>query len=82
MDDKLRSVMKNEAVWKDYYTLFDNRVSEDNIQVEYLRSLVVGAGPIQEGDTRYDNLKDSTKEQEKVLTRFQKKLRSLANSGE
>lgn len=50
--------------------------------MRYLRSLVTGAGPIKEGDTRYDNIKDNPEGQDEVLTRFSKTLRNLANSGE
>ena len=58
--------MSNKALWKEYSTLFDLRITKDNLKVGYLRSLVVGAGPLQDGDTRYENIKDGTAEQGKI----------------
>lgn len=58
--------MNNKALWKEYSTLFDLRLTKDNLKVGYLRSLVVGAGPLQDGDTRYENIKDGATEQAKI----------------
>ena len=58
--------MNDKAKWKEYSTLFDLRLTKDDLKVGYLRSLVVGAGPLQDGDTRYENIKDGTEEQNKI----------------
>lgn len=31
---------------------------------------MISAGPVKDGDTRYDNIKDNPKEQDKVATEF------------
>ena len=47
-----------------------------------MRSIMISAGPVKDGDTRYDNIKDNPKEQDKVATDFQKTLRDMAGSGD
>ena len=45
-----------------------------------MRSLMIGAGPIKDGNSRYENIKDDYQEQEKFATEFHKRLRDLTTS--
>ena len=74
--------MANQEVWSAYSILFDIHISEENLKVRYLRSILASAGPIQEGDRRYESIDDNKMEQDEVATRFQLTLREISESGE
>ena len=46
-----------------------------------MRSIMLGAGPIKDGDRRYKNVKDDIKQQNEVGKDFQSNLRSMTQSG-
>ena len=82
LDKILSDAIANKAIWKNVNSLFDNQVSADNLNVRFMRSIMISAGPVKDGDTRYDNIKDNPKEQDKIATDFQKTLRDMAGSGD
>lgn len=47
--------------WKKYKSLFDNDVASTR-KVKMMRSILVQAGPVQDGDKRYKNISDEPKE--------------------
>ena len=69
----LQTQVKDSKVWKDYKTLFDNQVDPDStekISIRYMRSLLTQAGPIKDGDKRYESIKDGRDDQDTVATDF------------
>lgn len=44
-----------------------------------MRSLINLAGPVDDGEKRYENVKDNRLDQEKFVTEFQTKLRDFAD---
>jgi len=56
----LDQAIKNTELWKVYKLLFDINVTSQNKDVKYMRALVTGAGPLQDGDKRYKNIKDDS----------------------
>lgn len=77
LDQVLYTFVNTEILWKSYRGLFDNKLTADNLKVTYLRSLMNSAGPIQDGDIRYNNSKDRKKEQYNVARDFSRKIREL-----
>ena len=84
-DEEIQEVLieqvKDKKVWKDYNPLFDNKVDPDSsekLEIKYMRSLITQAGPIKDGDTRYESVKDNKADQDLIVTDFQKTLRSRA----
>ena len=51
--------MANQEVWSPYSILFDFHISEENLKVRYLRSILTLAGPILEADKRYESIEDN-----------------------
>jgi hypothetical protein len=43
--------------------LVDNEVSEDNLRIRYMRTIVFNGGPIDNGTVRFDNVTDREDEQ-------------------
>ena len=88
-DEEIQEVLteqvKDKKVWKDYNPLFDNKVdfeSSEKLEVKYMRSLITQAGPIKDGDTRYESIKDNKADQALIATNFQKTLRSYSQSSD
>jgi hypothetical protein len=88
LDNALQSAIEDPNVWKDFRTLFDKRVNEENIRVEYMRSTVLFGGPIQyktgqfleNGEPvwdRYNDLSDRYEEQLSLVREFQVKVSNL-----
>ena len=61
--------MEDPKKWKQYKSLFDNDVAETK-KVKMMRSILSQAGPIQDGDKRYDNISENESEQDLVQTEF------------
>ena len=61
--------MEDPQKWKQYKSLFDNDVAETK-KVKMMRSILSQAGPIQDGDKRYDNISENESEQDLVQTEF------------
>mmetsp|Transcript_13451 Transcript_13451/g.18403 ORF Transcript_13451/g.18403 Transcript_13451/m.18403 type:complete len:151 (-) Transcript_13451:184-636(-) len=70
LDQVLSNTISNSALWKSYKSLFDTQVSSTNLKVNFIRTIVVGAGPVKDGNTRYKNIKDRSLEQDNVATEF------------
>ena len=51
----LKDVIDDPKKWKAYKSLFDNEVASDK-QVKMMRSILSQAGPVQDGDKRYENI--------------------------
>lgn len=58
--------------------LFDIEANVEDKKVTYMRSILIGAGPVNDGTKRYDNTKDEPKLQNDFATEFQIKIRDLA----
>ena len=69
-------------LWRDYLASFDTGVSATNPKVRFLRSFILQAGPIEDGETRFENIKDNPKAQAAITTKFHKTLREMASSGD
>jgi len=79
----LRTAIVNDPErWRVYNALFDTEVSGTNLEVNFMRSLILGAGPIKDGEKRYSNIKDDLAAQEIIASGVQKNLRSLTTSGD
>ena len=57
--------MDDSKKWKTYKSLFDNDVA-DSKKVKMMRSILSQAGPVQDGDQRYDSMTENENEQDKV----------------
>lgn len=60
---------------------FDNEVSPTNLEVKYIRTIMSGAGPINDGSKRFSSIKDERLEQNKFVTEFHKDIVDIAESG-
>ena len=52
-------------MWKNYKFLFDNKVDPETtepINISYMRAVLTIAGPIKNGNKRYDDIKDRLEE--------------------
>ena len=78
LDLVLSNFVSDEQLWQTYRSLFDNQLSKDNLNVSYLRSQMTSAGPIKDGDIRYNNVKDRKSEQYAVAKDFSKRIRELS----
>ena len=82
LDAVLLSVIQDEASWENFKSLFDSEVSADHLEVRYIRSQLLFAGPLQyqtgEKDkngnavyARYASMGDRYDEQSQLVTDFQ-----------
>ena len=58
IEQRLLAAVNNQKLWKVYSSLFDVGVSATNTNVRQMRTMVTGAGPIRDGETRFKNLMD------------------------
>lgn len=77
----LSDSVDDPKTWKVYKALFDNEVASDK-KVKMMRSILTMAGPIQDGNTRYENIVDRKEEQNLVVADTQLGLDELTESGE
>jgi len=54
-------VIDQPKEWKKYKSLFDNDVASTR-KVKMMRSILVQAGPVQDGEKRYKNISEEKKE--------------------
>lgn len=65
----LTQVIDNPKMWKAYKSLFDNDVASTN-EVKMMRSILSQAGPLKDGDKRFENISDDKDAQSLIQTDF------------
>ena len=60
-------------MWKQYRSLFDNKVDPGSYKlskIEYMRIILLIAGPLKEKDKRYESLDDDKAAQKVIVTDY------------
>jgi hypothetical protein len=73
LDRMLRKTLEDEDLWRKYKSLFDKHITPTNLNVRYMRSLLILAGPILEDfedpESGFEGISD-LKEQNTIVTAF------------
>lgn len=80
LDQALDEAVNDRNTWKKSASLFSSRINSNNTEVDFMRSLVFFAGPIQDSEKRYKNINDELEKQRDTAVKLTVDTLDLGNS--